>query len=124
MHWHDYRLSSKPALTGHGEEKAKYVILSTVPARFCIVSFIDLDGLQHSTKVRAESLFEAAILAIQAFKEQDCAPGSASTLEVEIPRPSVKHTVPVRKVHEWLDSNCKSPSEKLTKERLKKLMVS
>jgi len=35
-----------------------------VPARSCVVSFIDPDGLQHSTKVRAETLYEAAVLAI------------------------------------------------------------
>jgi len=95
-----------------------------VPARSCLVSFTDSDGLRHRTEVQAETLYEAAVLATQAFKEQDCAPGSASTLEVEIRRPSIVHSVPMRKVRQWLEGACKSPNEKLLKERLKKLLAS
>ena len=95
-----------------------------MPARSCLVSFTDIDGLRHSTEVQAETLYEAAVLATQAFKEQDCAPGSASVLEVEIRRASVVHSVPVKRVREWLEGACKTPSEKILKERLKKLLES
>jgi hypothetical protein len=95
-----------------------------VPARSCLVSFTDADGVQHRTEVQAETLYEAAVLATQAFKEQDCAPGSASVLEVEFRRASVVHSVPMRKVSEWLDGACKSPSEKVVKDRLKRLLAS
>jgi len=95
-----------------------------VPARSCLVSFTDSEGLRHSTEVQAETLYEAAVLATQAFKEQACAPGSASVLEVEIRRASVVHSVPMRKVRDWLDGACKSPNEKVIKERLKKLLES
>ena len=91
--------------------------------RTCVVSFIDPGGLRHSTEVQAETLYEAAVLATQAFKEQDCAPGPSSILEVEIRRASVVHSVPMRKVREWLEGACKSPSEKMMKERLKGLLA-
>lgn len=94
-----------------------------VPARACIVSFTDPDGIVHSTKVHAETLYEAAVLAAQAFKEQDCVPGPASVLEVEIRRASIVHSVPMRKVRDWLEGACKSPSEKMVKERLKRLLA-
>lgn len=95
-----------------------------MPARTCLVSFTDTEGLRHSTEVQAGTLYDAAVLATQAFKEQDCAPGQASILEVEIRRASLVHSVPMRKVREWLEGACKSPSEKLLKERLKRLAAS
>ena len=94
-----------------------------MPARSCLVSFTDSEGLRHSTEVQAETLYEAAVLATQAFKEQDCAPGSATVLEVEIRRASVVHSVPMRKVRDWLEGACKSPNEKVVKERLKRLLA-
>jgi len=33
------------------------------------------------------------------------------------------NSVPMRKVREWLEGACKSPSEKMTKERLKRLLA-
>jgi hypothetical protein len=95
-----------------------------VAVRACLVSFVDSDGLRHSTEVQAETLYEAAVLATQAFTEQDCAPGPASILDVEIRRASIIHSVPMRKVREWLEGACKSPSEKMIKERLKRLLAS
>lgn len=92
--------------------------------RPCLVSFTDSEGLRHRIEVQAETLYEAAVLAAQAFREQECAPGPASILEVEIRRASVIHSVPMRKVHDWLEGACKSPNEKLIKERLKRLLAS
>ena len=95
-----------------------------MPTRTCIVSFSDTDGLRHSTEVRAETVYEAVVLASRAFREHDCTPGPASQIEVDVRSPSVTHTVTMRKVREWLDGACKSPSEKVTKERLKALLAS
>jgi hypothetical protein len=95
-----------------------------VPARTCTVSFTDADGLRHAVNVQADTLHEAAVLAVRAFREHDCAPGPASTLEVEARSPSVTHTVSMRKVQDWVNGGAKSPSEKLVKERLKGLLAS
>jgi hypothetical protein len=95
-----------------------------VPVRTCTVAFTDPEGLRHAVTVQAETLYEAVVLAVRAFREHDCAPGLASHLEVEARSPSVTHTVSMRKVREWLDGGAKSPSEKVTKERLKGLLAS
>ena len=71
--------------------------------------------------MEAESLYEAAVLAVVAFKEHDCEPGKASQLEVEV-RKSVTHTLTLARVHDWLNGACKSPKEKATKERLRALL--
>ncbi len=95
-----------------------------VAVHSCLVSFTDVEGLRHSTEVHADTLYEAVILATRAFKLHDCTPGPASQLQVEVRSPSVIHTVTMRKVREWLEGACKSPNEKVVKERLKGLLTS
>ncbi|MGD1091946.1 MAG: hypothetical protein ABSB35_08120 [Bryobacteraceae bacterium] len=95
-----------------------------MPAGTCTVSFTDHEGLRHSVNVQAETLYEAVVLAVRAFRKHDCAPGPARVLEVEARSPSVTHTVAMRKVREWLDGGAKSPKEKIVKERLKGLLAS
>jgi hypothetical protein len=103
---------------------ACYDILSYVPARSCTVSFTGHDGIRHSVNVQAETLYEAVVLAVRAFREHDCAPGAASELDVEARSPGVTHTVSIAKVQTWLASSAKSPSDKIMKERLKALLGS
>jgi hypothetical protein len=42
---------------------------------------------------------------------------------VKILSPQVTHTVTLGKVRDWLDGACKSPNEKVTKQRLKGLLA-
>jgi hypothetical protein len=95
-----------------------------VPARACTVSFTDPEGFRNAVEVNAGSLYEAVGLAIQAFREHDCAPGSAALLEIEVCGPRVKHSVNMLRVREWANGPCKSPSQKLVKELLKELLAS
>ena len=74
--------------------------------------------------IQSETLYEAVVLAIRAFREHECAPGPASELDVEARSPSVTHTVSVAKVQAWLASSAKSPSDKIMKELLKGLLAS
>jgi hypothetical protein len=38
----------------------------------CIVSYLATDGIRHSVEVEAESLYEAAVLAVRTFKRHAC----------------------------------------------------
>jgi hypothetical protein len=87
----------------------------------CVVSYLDREGLRHSVEVDAESLFEAAALAIRTFKQHDCAPAEMTKLEVEI-RSSVVHETTVKRVREWLSGGARSPKEAVTKERLRAML--
>jgi hypothetical protein len=87
----------------------------------CFVSYLDLSGIRHQVEVEAGSLYEAAALAVKAFKEHDCEPGPLSQLEIEI-RTSVTHTLTVKKLREWLDGGAKTPKEVVMKDRLRELM--
>jgi hypothetical protein len=88
----------------------------------CTVSFRDSEGVQHSVDVGAETLYEAAVLALRSFREHDCAPGPGAHLAIEVKNPSVTHTVVARRIEEWLDGGAKSPKEAIDKRRLKELL--
>ncbi len=87
----------------------------------CIVSFLDTDGLRHAVEVEAESLYEAAALAVRTFRQHDCSPGELSELEVEI-RSSITHTVTLKKIHSWLQAGARTPKEAVIKDRLRALL--
>ena len=92
--------------------------------RTCRVSFIDNRRVRHGVEVTAESLFEAAVLALSAFQEQAWAEGlgQASRLEVEVSSPATRHELTVSQVRAWLESTSASPSELVKKVRLRQLL--
>ncbi len=87
----------------------------------CIVSYLDTEGLRHTVEVQADSMYEAAVLAIRVFKQHHCEPVGMNTLEIEI-RSSITHTVTAKKVHEWLNGGAKTPREAVMKDRLRGLL--
>lgn len=90
--------------------------------RSCIVSFTDTDGIEHSIRVPAESLYEAAIEAMAAFRRGPFAEmtfGQATQLRIRVRAPEEEHTVTVGKVLSWLDGGARSPNEQVKKNRLK-----
>jgi hypothetical protein len=89
----------------------------------CIVSFVDLDGVRHSVEVHADGLYEAGILSLCAFRKHDLEPGGLTELEVEV-RSSIKHTVTVTKLRDWLRRGVRTPKEAVLKERLRGLLSS
>jgi hypothetical protein len=109
--WHNVRLA----------KISENAILSLMAA--CIVSFLDLDGVRHSVEVQADGLYEASVLGLHAFRKHDLAPGGLTQLEVEV-LSSVKHTLSVTKVREWLQRGVRTPKEAVLKERLRALLSS
>jgi hypothetical protein len=103
--------------------KSEHDILPLVGTRkTCTVSFQDSDGVRHAVEVGAETLYEAAVLALKSFREHDCAPGPAAHLSVEVKSPSVTHTIVARAVEDWMNGGAKSPKEAIEKRRLKELL--
>ena len=93
--------------------------------RTCRVSFRDHGGLVHSVEVTAASLFEAAALAVKAFRTaewMDSGPGSAAVLEISVLRPVARHRIPLGKVMAWLESNGRTPKEQASKQRLREML--
>ena len=96
-----------------------------MPPQFCSVSFKDERGIRHAVEVHAESLFEAAILAIRAFRKAPWIDGvgPAMPLEIEVRAPLTKHTITLAQVHRWLDGAVNSPNEMVKKQKLKDLLA-
>ena len=93
-----------------------------MPSHSCLVSFTDSEGVEHSVRVPAESLYEAAVEAIAAFRRSVLAEmplGPATRLTIRVTAPEEEHTLTIGKVLSWLDGVASSPSEKLKKNRLR-----
>lgn len=111
LKWHSVRLA----------QISENAILRLMAA--CIVSFVDLDGVRHSVEVQAEGLYEASVLGLCAFRKHDVEPEGLTQLEIEV-LSSVKHTLPVTKVREWLQRGVRTPKEAVLKEKLRALLSS
>jgi hypothetical protein len=96
-----------------------------VPSRSCTVSFTDSEGIEHSVRVSAASLYEAAVLAMAEFRRHgfaDTTFGPATKLTVKIQEPEMANTVSVSRLRSWLDGVGKSPGEHALKSGLKQLV--
>jgi hypothetical protein len=97
-----------------------------VALRVCAVSFSDARGIRHTVEVQAESLFEAAILAVRMFRGDPWIEhvGPATMLEIEVREPAAKHAITMKQVERWLEGASTSPNEGVKKARLKTLLIS
>ena len=89
------------------------------------MSFVDVRGIRHTVEVQAESLYEAAVLAVKAFRSDPWIErvGPATLLDVEVREPSTKHSMSLQQVERWLDGATSSPVEASKKAKLKMLIV-
>ena len=70
--------------------------LIRVPNRTCLVTLTDSRGIRRSVEVTADSLFEAGVLAVSAFRESSSRPRIA--IGDRVREPSVKHAVTLRQL--------------------------
>ena len=96
-----------------------------VPLRTCTVTFTNTRGIRHSADVQAESLFEAAVLAILILRRDGWSEqiGPATRLDVEVPEPVTRHTVTLLQVERWLNGATTSPNQKVRRERLRRMLT-
>ena len=105
--------------------KGEYATLRRVSVRACAVSFVDVRGIRHTVEVQAESLYEAAVLAVKAFRSDPWIErvGPATVLDVDVREPSTRHSLSLQQVERWLDGVTSSPLEASKKAKLKMLMI-
>jgi hypothetical protein len=97
-----------------------------MPSRTCRVCLEDSNGVEHAVEVLADSLYEAAALALVALKTHAWvgpAPGPMTRLRVEVREPAVEHSLTLQQLKRWADRTPLSPAERIKKERLKALLV-
>jgi hypothetical protein len=84
--------------------------------RSCLVSFTDTEGIEHTVRVPAETLYEAAVEAMAAFRRcgfADVTLSSGTQLKTRVRAPEEEHTVTVGKVLAWLGGGARSPNEQV-----------
>ena len=95
-------------------------------ARTCVVAFVDSAGIRHSVEVAAESLYEAAALAVQEFRRHPWTdgmePGAITRLAVSVKEPATAHEVSIRQLEKWVSGSAKSPQDTMLKTRVRKLL--
>jgi hypothetical protein len=82
----------------------------------------DPQGVKRSVQVTAETLFEAAALAVYAFKKDGFIDFIANVFEIEVREPVVKHQVSIGQVRKWLDGQVSDPRERMRREKLKAMV--
>ena len=96
-----------------------------VAVRTCRVTCVDLNGIEHSVDVTADTLYEAVARGLVAFREAEWAGDigqGETTVTVMLKQPEVEHKVRMRDFEAWLDSNARSPAEMTLKSRLRELL--
>jgi hypothetical protein len=88
----------------------------------CCVMMTDPQGVRRSVQVTADTLFEAAALAVYAFKKDGFTDFVSNVFEIEIREPVVKHQVSIGQIKRWLDGNVSDPRERLRREKLKAMV--
>lgn len=86
---------------------------------------MDNFGVEHASKVEAESLFEAAIRGLYKldssfWTEEDVFDQMRVTVEVH--EEPTTHTVMVEKLKHWIKSQGRHPHEEAKKEELRRLL--
>lgn len=89
------------------------------------MTFTDLHGLRHTVELEAETVYEAAVLALQAFRKSvfvELPPGLASKLEVSVREAVITHQVSLVRLREWTERGSTNPAETLRRRRLKEIL--
>jgi hypothetical protein len=96
-----------------------------VALRTCRVSCRDIDGVEHTVEVSAESLYEAVARGLATFRNAEWVSQIGSgqtTITVAVKQPEVQHAVRMHDFEAWLESNGRSPAEVALKSRLRELL--
>jgi hypothetical protein len=102
-------------------QRMSVISSAAVPSRTCFVSYVDHRQIRHGAEVQAESLYEAAVLAIKLFREDPWLEkiGPATVLDVEVREPATKHAISLQQVERWLAGATTNPNEASKKAKLK-----
>jgi len=91
--------------------------------RECVVKLLDNHGVEHSARVRAESVNEAALLGLTRLERVGWESGGSQigSVIVEVWEEPTRHVVDVKKLLSWLKAPGKFPPGELRKAKLRAL---
>ena len=91
--------------------------------RVCVVKLTADHGVEHKVKVRAESVYEAALLGLKRLERVGWQSDGSTigSVIVEVWEEPTRHVVQVKKLLSWLKAPGKFPPEEQRKAKLRKL---
>jgi hypothetical protein len=90
--------------------------------RQCVVTFRDAEGVEHAVDVTAESLYEAAALALQQFRRSEWSRGASldtGTFKVEVCEPATFYRLKVADLERWLARSGGKPRDVALRQRVR-----
>ena len=91
--------------------------------RTCTVSCQDLQDIEHTVEVTAETLYEAVAKALVVFRKNDWVMDIGTGLTpvtVVVKEPVVVHKVLMKDFERWLKRNGRSPAEHVQRSELRR----
>src|SRR5713101_8253852 len=91
--------------------------------RVCVVRLTDEHGVEHRVKVRAESVYEAALLGLKRLERVGWESNGSTigSVIVEVWEEPTRHLVHVRRLLSWLKASGKFPRDEQRKAKLRAL---
>jgi hypothetical protein len=91
--------------------------------RVCVVKLTDAHGVEHRVKVKAESVYEAALLGLNRLQQVGWESDGSQirTVCVEVWEEPTRHFVEVKKLLSWLKLPGRFPPDEQRKAKLRKL---
>jgi len=95
-----------------------------MPEASCIVKIVDDHGVEHSVQVRAESVYEAAILGMSKLKRHgwESDGSTIGCITVEIHEEPTIHRIQLGKMLGWINSSGRTPRDEIRKQKLRTLL--
>ena len=93
--------------------------------RICTVAVKDVQDVEHSVEVTAETLYEAIATALAALQKDVWVAETGqgfTTVTVVVQQPPVKHEVKIKDFLSWLGRQGRSPAEVILKQKLEKIL--
>jgi len=96
-----------------------------VVLRTCTVAVKDLQEVEHSVEVTAETLYEAVPTAVAALQKDNWVGEIGqgfTTITVLVHQPPIKHEVKMKDFISWLERQGRSPAEVTLKQKLERML--
>src|SRR5204863_1441091 len=101
--------------------KKRRIVLSSEPmgSKTCRVTIRDMEGVDHTAQVSADSLYEAVARGLVAIQKSSWSEDLTNgVVKVIVQDPTVEHAVELRKFQTWIQSSPRSPRERVQHQKV------